>query len=60
MLYIGKDKSGKHQMVHQYAGHYENGRYIRVYSGKITPVTIGAEGGRTYLDNMRTAVDWIR
>lgn len=60
MLYIGKDKNSRHHMIHQYAGHYESGRYVSVYSARISPVTIGAGGNRTYIDNVRMAVDWIR
>src|SRR3712207_4598844 len=60
MLYIGKDKSGTLSMVHQYAGHYVGFKYIPVYAGRVTPVTIGGGSGRTYLDNVRTIVDWIK
>ena len=60
MLYIGKDKSGTLSMVHQYAGHYVGSKYVPVYAGKVTSVNIGGGSGRTYLDNVRTTVDWIR
>ncbi|WP_100065689.1 cell wall-binding repeat-containing protein [Miniphocaeibacter massiliensis] len=58
MMYIGKNAKGVPMMIHQYAGHYSNGKYVSVLSAQITPLTLGSTGGTTYLTHMRTAVKY--
>ncbi len=59
MMYIGVDQSGTPYMMHQYAGHYEKGRYVSVRACLPTPVTIQMPS-KTYLESIYAMVEFVQ
>lgn len=61
MLYLGKDD--EHYMLHQYQGHYEitgDGlNYINMMKTDISPMTIKNSQGKTYMDLITIAKEFI-
>lgn len=62
MLYLGEHE-GKHYMLHQFAGYYEEVddkiEYISVMKTAVTNVTIKASSEKTYLDMVYLAKEFI-
>lgn len=60
MIYIGKYK-GKHYMIHDFSGFYNNGKYLNSRELIVTPVEIGnnASGTVTYMDVLTSAKKFV-
>lgn len=60
MMYLGLDKDNTPYIIHQYAGHYENGKYIQRDRCDVTPATIRTSSGKTFLEACYSAVEFLR
>lgn len=62
MLYLGKD-GDEHFIIHQFAGYYEekNGEleYVNMMKTAVTPITIKTNGGKTYLESVYLAKEFV-
>ncbi len=62
MLYLGQHE-GKHYMIHQFAGYYEETegglKYISVMKTAVTPVDIKASSEKTYIEMVYLAKEYI-
>lgn len=51
MMYLGENEKGVPMVIHQYIGHYENGKYKSANKADITTMNIVGENKKTYLEN---------
>ena len=63
MLYLGEHE-GKHYMIHQFAGYYEenNGKlnYVNMMKTYVTPVTIKLSTGKTYIEEVYLGKEFVK
>ncbi len=51
MMYLGTDENGVPKVIHQYLGHYQNGKYIPMNKASITSLEIKGSNGKTFIMN---------